>query len=62
MFSHAGPDEAVKRSIASGFWGLLLLKPDDLTDFEERFFHSGTGLWLNLGCEDGHVYCDESDE
>ncbi len=62
MFSDHGPEEAIKRSIAAGFWGLLTEEPEDVTNFEERVYHPGAGVWLNYGCEDGRVYCDEADE
>lgn len=62
MFSDDGPDEAIKRSIAAGFWGLLAQEPEDVADFDERVYHPGAGVWLNYGCQDGHVYCDESNE
>ena len=62
MFSEGGPEEAIKRSIAAAFWGLLAQEPEDLTDFDERVYHPGAGVWLNYGCKDGHVYCDETDE
>jgi hypothetical protein len=62
MFSDEGPEEAVKRSIADAFWGALVQYPDDLTDFEERVYHPGAMVWLNYGCESGHLYCEESKE
>lgn len=62
FFSDDGPEEHVKRSIAAGFWGVLAQEPEDVTDFDERVYHPGAGVWLNYGCKDGHLYCDESDE
>jgi hypothetical protein len=58
MFSDDGPEEAVKRSIAAGFWGLLMQNSEDVTDFVERV--NGPMGWLNYGCEAGRVYCEES--
>jgi hypothetical protein len=62
MFSDEGPAEAMRRSIASAFWELLLQVPEDLADFEHRVYHSGAGVWLAYGCKFGHVYCEESQE
>ena len=62
MFSDDGPEESVKRSIAGAFWGALLLDADDLTDFEERVYHTGASVWLDYGCDCGRVYCEESQE
>jgi hypothetical protein len=62
MFSREGPKEAAKRTIAAAFWGVLAQNPDDLTDFSQRVYHIGAGVWLNYGCESGRVYCNESDE
>jgi hypothetical protein len=60
VFSDDGPEEAVKRSIADGFWGALAREPEDLTDFEQRVHHPGAMVWLDYGCESGRVYCEES--
>lgn len=60
MFSDAGPEQAVKRSIADSFWGVLAQNPDDLADFEQRVHHPGAMMWLEYGCESGRVYCEES--
>ncbi|REK18696.1 MAG: hypothetical protein DWQ37_03950 [Planctomycetota bacterium] len=62
MFSGEGPDRVTKQAIADAFWGILLRKPDDLTDFEQRVFHPGACVWLTFGCEAGRVYCEESEE
>jgi hypothetical protein len=62
MFSEQGPEEAVKRTIAAAFWDVLAREPDELTDFEERVYHPGAGVWLSYGCELGRVYCDETEE
>lgn len=62
MFSDEGPEEFIKQSIAAGFWGLLAQEPENVSNFEERVYHPGAGVWLTFGCEDGRVYCDESDE
>jgi hypothetical protein len=62
MFSDAGPDPDVKRSIAEAFWGLLARDPDDLADFSTRVFHPGAGVWLDYGCDWGRVFLEESEE
>lgn len=62
MFSDAGPEENVKKSIGHAFWEALLQEPDDLTDFEQRVYHPGAMIWLTYGCDSGRLYCDESEE
>jgi hypothetical protein len=60
MFSGDGPDEVVRKLIADAFWGILAENPDDLSDFEERVYHSGAMVWLTFGCSHGELYCEES--
>jgi hypothetical protein len=62
MFSDEGPEDSIKQAIATAFWTTLLDVPEDLTDFEERVYHPGAGIWLTYGCKFGHLYCDESQE
>ena len=61
-FSDEGPDSAIQRRIAESFWRLLLQSPDELTDFEARVMHLGSGMWLNFGCRAGDLVCDETAE
>ena len=62
MFSDEGPEQSTKQRIATAFWNLLCQDPEDLADFQTRIYHPGTGVWLTYGCEDGRVYCDESED
>ena len=50
------------KQVADAFWSLLLSEPDQLADFEARFMHSGAGVWVIYGCEDGEPYCGEADD
>lgn len=62
MFSDEGPDGDVKRSIAAAFWDVLMQNPDDLSDFAERVYHPGAGVWLNYRCRSGEICCEETAE
>jgi hypothetical protein len=62
MFSDDVPEESIKRSIAAGFWGLLMRGSEDLTDFAERVPHPDAIAGLEYGRESGRVYCEESHE
>jgi hypothetical protein len=62
MFSADGPEEILQAQIADAFWELISSDPSALNDFEQIVFHYGTGRWLHYGCNNGVVYCDESDE
>jgi hypothetical protein len=53
------PDEAIQRAIAEAFWGLLLSAPTDLSDYEDRLYHSGAGVWLLFGVESGEPFMRE---
>ena len=48
--------------IADAFWEIIAADPDALDDFEQSVFHPGACIWIQYGCMNGEVYCDESDE
>jgi len=62
MFSSDGPEESVQIQIADAFWEIISSEPNALDDFEQNVFHPGAGIWMQFGCKNGEVYCDESDE
>jgi hypothetical protein len=55
MFSESGLAEATQASVASSFWDLLLLHPEELADFEQRVYHPGAGIWMTFGCDSGRI-------
>jgi hypothetical protein len=58
-FSSDGPDESVQSQIADAFWEIVASEPDALDDFEQNVFHPGACVWIQYGCKNGEVYCDE---
>jgi hypothetical protein len=60
-FSEEESDEDLKRRVSYAFWSILLSEPDALTDFSGRFDHTGAGITLEYGCEEGGPYCVERD-
>jgi hypothetical protein len=62
MFSDAGPEAAIKDSIAHAFWSLILANPNDLADYQVRMFHDGAGVWLDYECRAGHLSLTETPE
>lgn len=53
------PDDAVQVLIADAFWKLLLSDPADLTDYESTMYHSGAGVTIRFGVEDGEPFMQE---
>jgi hypothetical protein len=62
MFSPEGPDQNTQAKIAEAFWSLLLKAPNDVLDFKATVYHSGAGIWMHFGCEDGEPSYRESEE
>jgi hypothetical protein len=61
-FSSIGPDVDTQRNIAKAFWSLLLQEPDDLSDFEEKVYHDGAGIWMRFACRNGEPCYEESED
>lgn len=56
------PDKDTQETIAKTFWGLLLTDPSELEDYEDRMYHSGAGVWIRFGIENGEPFMiEESD-
>jgi len=56
------PEKELQEAIAKNFWGLLLAEPTDVEDYEDRMYHSGAGIWIRFGIEDGEPFMiEESD-
>jgi hypothetical protein len=49
-------------SIAAANWELLLAKPHDLPDYQDKMFHWRTGNWLVFGIKNGRPFIDEQEE
>lgn len=56
------PSEEVQKAIAERFWGLLLADPTGVADYEDRMYHSGAGVWIRFGIEDGKPFMVEDDD
>jgi len=62
MFSPEGPDPALQQKVAEAFWQLLLLSPEDLSDFQAKVYHPGAGIWMHFGCSGGEpTFAQSSD-
>lgn len=53
------PDHDIQETIANGFWDLLLMDPTDVADYEDRMNHSGAGVWIRFGVENGEPFMNE---
>jgi hypothetical protein len=56
------PSLELRTEIANAFYGLMLDAPDLLTDYDNRLFHSGAGVWIEFGVSHGEPYFDESSD
>jgi len=61
-FSGDGPEEPLRTQIADAFWETVESEPNVLDDFEQSVFHPGACVWMQFGCKNGELYCDESDK
>lgn len=60
MFSSEdSPPPELQDRIAKAFWSLLLAEPDEMEDYRDSTFHSGAGVWLDFGVEDGEPFLEE---
>ena len=60
MFSSEDPPpEELTGRLAEAFWGLLLSDPANLEDYRDSLFHTGAGVWLDFGIEDGEPFLEE---
>ncbi len=55
------PDEEVRKAIANSFWALLLADPTNVEDYKDKMYHSGAGVWISFGIENGEPFMTESD-
>ena len=54
------PPLTVRSSIADAFYSLMLDDPCGLTDYDNRLFHSGVGIWMDYGVSHGEPYFNEA--
>ena len=57
-----GPPISLQQRIAAAFWGLLLSDPTDVDDYRDSFFHSGAGVMIDFGIDDGEPFIEERPE
>jgi hypothetical protein len=53
------PAPEIQEHIARAFWDLLLSEPTDVADYENKMYHSGAGVWIRFGIEDGEPFMIE---
>jgi hypothetical protein len=60
FFSPNEVDSSLTESVATSFWQLVT---DEVTlsDFEDKAFHLGVGVWMYFGCKDGQPFYSEKD-
>ena len=53
------PSEEIQQTIGIAFWNLLLASPKEISDYEDKMFHSGAGFWIRYGVLDGEPFMNE---
>lgn len=56
------PPSALTDRIGEAFWSLLLADPHDLPEYRDTMYHSGAGIWMLFGIEDGQPFVEEQDD
>lgn len=56
------PDAEKEEYIAKTFWKLLLSEPTDLAEYNDKMYHSGAGIWIRFGVEDGEPFMVEEED
>jgi hypothetical protein len=51
----------VRERIGATFWKLLLSHPSELSEFQDRAYHSGAGVWMHFGRRDGAFFYEETE-
>lgn len=50
------PPPEVQELIAKHFWRMLFSDAANVADYESRMFHSGAGIWVRFGIENGEPF------
>jgi hypothetical protein len=59
IFSGDAPAQKDMDRIARAFWEILLEKPHDVPDYADHFFHTGAGVEVRFGIQDGEPFMME---